>query len=265
MNKTIYDHQPNAGKQAGKIPVRAIVLAAGKGKRLQTEHQDLPKVLREAAGRPLLAWVLDNLAFIGPENTVLVVGFQAEKVRQTIGPAYQYAMQTEQLGTGHAVAAAASLFEDYDGDVLVIYGDMPLFKPDTYRNLVQKHQRSGADCTLLTAFTDDIPDYGRIVRDGRGEFTGIVEQKDCTPAQLKINEVNPGVYVFRGPLLFEVLRGLRNNNAQGEYYLTDVPLMIRQAGCQVATESIHDDRQIIGVNTPEDLSRCEQFLLEERQ
>jgi len=247
----------------GTRPVKAVVLAAGKGKRLHSETMDLPKVLRMAAGRPLLAWVLDNLSFIRPEDITLVVGFQAEKVRQAMGGAYVYALQTEQLGTGHAVAAAAPQFKDYNGDVLVIYGDMPLFKPETYRGLVAKHQQSGADCTLLTAVTDEIPDYGRIIRDRQGRFSGIVEQKDCTPEQRLINEVNPGVYVFRSQLLFQVLSSLRNNNAQGEYYLTDVPLLIRENGGQIETEIIHDDHQILGVNTPEDLARCERILQEE--
>lgn len=244
--------------------IRAIVLAAGKGKRLYSETSDLPKVLRAAAGRPLLAWVLDNLTFIAPERTILVVGFQADKVRLAMGDAYEYAVQEEQLGTGHAVASAAPLLRDYDGDVLVIYGDMPLFKPDTYRKLVKKHQVSGADCTMLTALTDIIPDFGRILRDEKGRFAGIIEQKDCTPEQRLINEVNPGIYVFRTPLLLSALRGLRNNNAQGEYYLTDVPLLILQSGGWIETETIHDDNQIIGVNTLEDLARCERILLEER-
>jgi len=244
--------------------IRAVVLAAGKGKRLHSESVDLPKVLREAAGRPLLAWVLDNLAFVSHDRTILVVGFQAEKVMAVMGSSYRYALQKEQLGTGHAVASAAPLLQDYTGDVLVIYGDMPLFQPDTYRKLVEKHQASGADCTMLTALTDDIPDYGRIIRDTQGHFAGIVEQKDCTPEQLKINEVNPGIYVFKAPLLLQVLSSLRNENAQGEYYLTDVPLLVMQSGGRIETETIHDDDQIIGVNTLEDLARCERILLGER-
>ena len=244
--------------------VRAVVLAAGKGKRLHSESADVPKVLRQAAGRPLLAWVLDNVAFIRHDRTILVVGFQAEKVKAAMGDSYRYALQKEQLGTGHAVASAAPLLQDYDGDVLVIYGDMPLFKPDTYRKLVDKHQASGADCTMLTALTDNIPDYGRIIRDAQGHFAGIVEQKDCTPEQLSINEVNPGIYVFRAPLLLQVLSSLRNENAQGEYYLTDVPLLVKQTGGRIETETIHDDDQIIGVNTLEDLARCEQIIAEGR-
>ena len=260
------DLKMGSARPAAATPreIRVIVLAAGKGKRLQSESTDLPKVLREAAGRPLLAWVLDNLAFISQDRTILVIGFQAEKVQLAMGETYQYAFQKEQLGTGHAVAAAAPLLQDYEGDVLVIYGDMPLFKPDTYRKLVEKHQASGADCTMLTAIADHIPDYGRVLRDANGRFAGIVEQKDCTPEQLLIHEVNPGIYVFKAPLLLRVLSSLRNENAQGEYYLTDVPLLVMETGVKIETETIHDDDQIIGVNTLEDLARCERILQKER-
>jgi UDP-N-acetylglucosamine diphosphorylase/glucosamine-1-phosphate N-acetyltransferase len=244
--------------------IRIIVLAAGQGKRLRSEDSDLPKVLRQVAGRPLLAWVLDHLAWAGPKAVTLVVGYQAGKVRQAFGDAYEYALQKEQLGTGHAVASAAEGFAGYQGDVLVVYGDMPLYSPETYRKLVLRHQESGADCTLLTAIASDIPAYGRIVRDSDGHFRGIVEQKDCTPEQLQIREVNPGVYVFRSPLLFQSLKQLRNDNAQGEYYLTDLPGLLLQAGCKVETWTIEDDHQILGVNTPEDLAVCEKILKEVR-
>jgi UDP-N-acetylglucosamine diphosphorylase/glucosamine-1-phosphate N-acetyltransferase len=246
------------------LDLKAIVLAAGKGKRLQTETSDLPKVLRQAAGRALLEWVLDHIAFIDPADTTLVVGFQADKVRQAIGPAYQYAVQTEQLGTGHAVAAAVPLLAGFGGDILVVYGDMPLLRKQTYYNLAATHRRGGADCTMLTAVTTHIPDYGRIVRDPDGRFAGIVEQKDCTSEQLLINEVNPGVYAFRAGPLFDALSRLSNKNAQGEYYLTDVPLIMRQMGCTIATETIHDEDEILGVNTPEDLARSEILLQEVR-
>ncbi|HBP38477.1 MAG TPA: UDP-N-acetylglucosamine diphosphorylase [Clostridiales bacterium] len=244
--------------------LRIIVLAAGQGKRLRSDDSDLPKVLRQVAGRPLLAWVLDHLAWAGPGAVTLVVGYQAEKVRQAFGGNYKYALQKEQLGTGHAVASAAEDFAGYQGDVLVVYGDMPLYRPETYRNLVLRHQESDADCTLLTAVTSDIPAYGRIVRDQEGRFRSIVEQKDCTAEQLQIREVNPGVYVFRSPLLFQTLKQLRNDNAQGEYYLTDLPGLLLQASCKIETWTIEDDRQILGVNTPEDLAVCEEILKEAR-
>ncbi|MDW7657204.1 MAG: NTP transferase domain-containing protein [Bacillota bacterium] len=257
MNDRQHDFTQIAG-------LKAIVLAAGKGKRLQSETSDLPKVLRQAAGRALLDWVLDHIAFIEPADTILVVGFQADKVRQAVGPSYQYAVQQEQLGTGHAVSAATPLLKGYTGDVLVVYGDMPLLKIQTYYNLAMKHRRGGADCTMLTAVTAHIPDYGRILRDAEGRFAGIVEQRDCTPEQLLINEVNPGVYAFRAEPLFQALSRLGNKNAQGEYYLTDVPLIMRQMGCSIDTETIYDEDEILGVNKPDDLVRCENLLQEVR-
>ena len=249
-------------KRAELPGMKAVVLAAGKGKRLQSEHSDLPKVLRQAAGRPLLDWVLEHIAFIRPENTIIVVGFMADKVKQAVGASYRYALQREQLGTGHAVAAAAPELSGDPGDVLVVYGDMPLVQTDTYYNLARKHQQSGADCTMLTAVVANIPDYGRIIRSPDGRFAGIVEQKDCTPEQLKINEVNPGIYVFRIQPLLLALQNLGNNNAQREYYLTDVPQIMRLSGLRVETETLYDEKQILGVNTLQDLNRSESYLQE---
>lgn len=240
--------------------LKIVVLAAGKGKRLQSESVDLPKVLRKAADRPLLDWVLDHVAFVEASNIIIVVGFQAEKVREAMGPAYRYVLQDKQLGTGHAVAVAKPLLESFSGDVLVVYGDMPLLKTETYHELVLKHQAGHADCTMLTAYTEEPPAYGRIIRDQDGSFAGIVEEKDCTAEQRLIKEVNPGVYVFRCEALLQALDGLSNNNAQGEYYLTDVPLIMRQNGKRIDTVTIHDDIQILGVNTPEDLERSERLL-----
>lgn len=245
-------------------PLKVIVLAAGKGSRLQSEQHDLPKVLRQAAGRPLLAWVADNLSFAKPADIIMVVGFQAEKVKEAMGGEYRYVLQTEQLGTGHAVMAAADELAEYDGDILAVYGDMPLFESQTYTDLIARHQRSGADCTLLTAHTETLLSYGRILRDDSGRFSGIVEQKDCTPEQLAIREVNPGVYVFRAKPLFSMLGQLGNDNQQGEYYLTDVPKLMQAAGLTLETHLIEDEQQILGVNTEEDLAFCT-AVLQQRQ
>jgi UDP-N-acetylglucosamine diphosphorylase/glucosamine-1-phosphate N-acetyltransferase len=244
-------------------PLKVIVLAGGQGKRLQQDAVALPKVLTPAAGRPLLAWVLDHLSFILPQDTIIVTGYLAEQVEQASGSQYCFARQSAPLGTGHAVAAAADCLAGYTGDVLIAFGDMPLVRSETMRSLIEQHVRQDADATILTAVVDQIPPYGRIIRDSQGRLTGIVEERDCTPEQRLIREVNPSVYVFRAQPLFEALRGLGNNNAQGEYYLTDVPQLMLQAGRSIATVTIRDDRQILGVNTPEDLARCELILQEE--
>ena len=240
--------------------MKSIVLAAGKGKRLHSEEFNLPKVMREANGKPLIGYALDSTDFIEKKDTVIVVGYMKEKVMEKLGDEYNYSVQEEQKGTGHAVACAAEHFENYDGDVLILYGDMPLFKKETYKAVIDKHVESGADCTLLTAIIDNPPAYGRIVRGEDGKLADIVEEKDCTPAQKEIKELNVGIYVFKAKLLFEGLKQLKNNNAQGEYYLTDKPKIFISEGKKVETHSITNEVEIYGVNTIEDLKFCEEQL-----
>ena len=241
--------------------MKAIVLAAGKGKRLHSEQFNLPKVMREANGKPLIRHVLGNIDFIDKKDTVVVVGYMKEKVIENLGSDYLYSVQDEQKGTGHAVMCAAEHFENYDGDVLVLYGDMPLFKKETYKAVIEKHEKSGADCTLLTAIIDNPPAYGRIVRDEKtGKLSDIVEEKDCTPEQKNIKELNVGIYVFKSKLLFEGLKKLKNNNAQGEYYLTDMPKIFILEGKKAETHAITNEVEIYGVNTVEDLKFCEEQL-----
>ncbi|MBQ4544822.1 MAG: NTP transferase domain-containing protein [Oscillospiraceae bacterium] len=239
--------------------MKAIVLAAGKGKRLQSEKFNSPKVLREAKGRALLSYVLDNISFIPQEDTVIVVGYKREMVIEKTKGNYKFATQEEQLGTGHAVASAREYFENYDGNVIVLYGDMPMLKKDTYAAMVKQHEESGADCTFLTAISESPLAYGRIIREN-GKIVDIVEQKDCNAQQLAIKELNVGVYVFNSKALFENLSKLKNDNAQGEYYLTDVPKLFIADGMKVDSYTIGDTCEIYGVNTMEDLEFCEKNL-----
>ena len=239
--------------------MKAIILAAGKGKRLLSETMNMPKVLRLAAGKPLIGHVLSNIDFIDDKDIVIVAGYKREMVFETLGDKYVYAVQEEQKGTGHAVMMAKDAFEGYTDDVIVLYGDMPLFKKETYKNLIKAHQQSGADCTILTAITDDKLAYGRIIREN-GEVADIVEDKDCTPEQKEIKELNVGVYVFKADVLFSNLDKIKNNNAQGEYYLTDVPKILIGEGKKIASYSTTDSTEILGVNTPEDLELCEKVL-----
>lgn len=241
--------------------MKAIVLAAGKGTRLNSEKAHLPKVMREAAGRTLLSYVLENISFIPQKDIVIVVGYMADTVKAAFPGDYRFVMQTEQLGTGHAVAMAKDELAGYTGDVLVCFGDMPLFSPETFKELFRKHAESGAAVTLLTAMTEVPPAYGRIIRDADGNIADIVEQKDCTPEQAKIREVTPGVYVFKAEWLLKALSKLQNNNAQGEYYLTDTPKIIMSMGGKVGSAVIDDADQIVGVNTKEDLAYAESILL----
>lgn len=242
--------------------MRAIILAAGKGTRLQSEQFNLPKVLRSLCGKPLIGHVLSNVSFIKPEDTAIVVGYMREKVEEAVGGAYKFAVQAEQKGTGHAVLSAEEYFTDYDGDVIILFGDMPMFKKEHYEGVIKKHQESGADLTILTAVIDAPLPYGRIIRDENGNVKDIVEHKDCTEEQRKIKELNVGIFVAKSRLLFEALHKIGNNNAQGEYYLTDVPKILISEGKTVTSHAIFDEVAIVGVNTVEDLEFCEKHMKE---
>ena len=244
--------------------MKAIVLGAGKGTRLQSEKFQMPKVLRQANGRALIDYVLEHIDFIAPEDTVVVVGYKKEAVRDALaGRNYLFSDQDEQLGTGHAVNCARDHFEGYDGHVLVLYGDMPLLSKATYQKIIEQHTASGSDCTIMTAVVDDPLPYGRIIKDEKGGLVDIVETKDCTPEQLAVKELNIGVYVFRSSLLFDNLKELKNNNAQGEYYLTDIPKILLKKGAKISTCTVCDNTEIYGVNTVEDLEFCEAKLKNE--
>ena len=239
--------------------IKAVILAAGKGTRLQTEGCDLPKVMRQALGRPLLGYVLDALDFIPQENIVIVVGYKKEKVMDYFTD-YTYAEQKEQLGTGHAVMCAADSLAGDRGSVVICCGDMPLIRKETYAALVQKHFEEDNDCTILTGVTENNKNYGRIVRDADGRFLRMVEEKDCTEEEEQIREINSGVYVFKTEHLLPTLSGLGNNNAQGEYYLTDVPAILREQGAKIGICCRELGSEIIGVNTVEQLEMVEDIL-----
>lgn len=238
---------------------KAVILAAGKGTRLQSEQYQLPKVLREANGQPLLHYVLEALDFLPQENTVIVAGYMKEKVMDRF-PDYPYAIQAEQKGTGHAVQCAKSELQGFDGTVLVCCGDMPLIKKETYQALLKAHEASGNPCTFLTGTSNQDLPYGRILRDEKGDFLRVVEDKDCTPEQKAIRELNAGVYAFDCKELLSCLELLKNDNAQGEYYLTDVPELMRNRGGKIGICCVELNEQIIGVNTVEQLQEVEDFL-----
>jgi bifunctional N-acetylglucosamine-1-phosphate-uridyltransferase/glucosamine-1-phosphate-acetyltransferase GlmU-like protein len=223
--------------------IKAVVLAAGKGTRLQTEGCDLPKVMREACGQPLISYVLDAISFIDNKDIILVVGYKKEDIlaRYSI---YPYAVQAEQLGTGHAVMSAENALQGFDGSVLICYGDMPLLSQHTYKALVSAHFYENNDCTILSSNSNEKLPYGRIVRDNHGNFVKIVEDRDCSETEK----------------LLPALAKLKNNNAQGEYYLTDVPAILRSEGSKVGICTLDLGNEIIGVNTLEQLHQVETFI-----
>lgn len=238
--------------------MRSIVLAAGKGTRLAQEGVDLPKAMRLALGKPLLGYVLDALP-TGREDTVIVVGYKKEYITAAF-PGYTFAEQAEQLGTGHAAMCAVPALGDYDGDVLICFGDMPLVRAETYAALAADHRASGAVCTVLSGVTDEPLPFGRVLRDESGNFERIVEDRDCTPEQKKIRELNSGLLCADFRKMAAALRELKTDNAQHEYYLTDLPYILKAHGEKVRVLSLPMDNQLIGVNTPAQLTQVEGIL-----
>jgi UDP-N-acetylglucosamine diphosphorylase/glucosamine-1-phosphate N-acetyltransferase len=239
--------------------LKAVVLAAGRGTRMQTEGEDLPKVLREACARPLLYYVLDALSFLEKSDAVIVAGYQKEKLFARF-PDRVFAVQAEQLGTGHALQSALPALGDFTGSVLVCYGDMPLLRRETYEALAARHAAQGNDCTLLSDVSAEPLPFGRVIRDGGGAFLRIVEDRDCTDAERAVTELNSGVYAFKMPALVPALQSLGRANAQGEYYLTDVPGILRAGGARVGVCCLELGDEIVGVNTPEQLRLVEDIL-----
>lgn len=234
-----------------------VILAAGLGTRMRSS---LPKALHLLAGKPLVRHVLDAVMQTGPSRTVVVVGHQADRVRGAMdGYAVETVHQAEQLGTGHAVRQAAAHIEAAEGPVAVLCADTPLLTAGTLISLIEAHSRSRAAVTVMTAAVDNPTGYGRVVR-GRSGVQRIVEEKDATAAQKKICEVNTGIYCFEKKFLLTALGGIRNKNAQGEYYLPDTILLARRKKLKVAAVLCQDPDEAMGINSRFDLSQAEMVL-----
>ena len=241
-------------------PLKAAILAAGAGKRMRADGSALPKVMREAYGVPLLGYVLRALDFIPPADTLLIVGYQWETVCAAF-PDYPFALQAEQLGTGHAARIAMEALPEFEGDLLICCGDMPLMRRETYWALAETHRESGNACTLLSGTTPfSLPNYGRVLRNAEGVFDRIIEARDASERELAIPELNAGVYLFDARALRGALGSLRRNNAQAEYYLTDAPALIQAQGGKVGVCRRELGSELLGVNTPEQLLAVERAL-----
>ncbi|QXA19492.1 bifunctional UDP-N-acetylglucosamine diphosphorylase/glucosamine-1-phosphate N-acetyltransferase GlmU [Streptococcus gordonii] len=223
----------------------AIILAAGKGTRMKS---DLPKVLHKVAGISMLEHVFRSVNAINPEKTVTVIGHKAELVEQVLAGQTEFVRQTEQLGTGHAVMMAEPVLENLTGQTLVIAGDTPLITGESLKNLIDFHINHKNVATILTAEADNPFGYGRIVRNQHGEVLKIVEQKDASDFEQQIKEINTGTYVFDNARLFEALKNINTNNAQGEYYITDVIGIFRENGEKVGAYTLKDFDESLGVN-----------------
>lgn len=221
---------------------------------------DLPKGLHQVAGVPMVQLVCEAVTDAGVSNPIVVVGYQGEKVRGALGPAFGFAVQEEQLGTGHAALMAAQLLANHDGPVLVTPGDTPLLSAETLRSLIDNYIKNKAQVAMATFVTVEPKGYGRIVRGADGTVAGIVEEKDATAEQKQILEVNPAVYVFDCKLLFEILPGLKNSNAQGEYYLTDAIAEICNRGGKVVATVFDDPDEFMGVNDRWQLAEASRIM-----
>ncbi len=237
----------------------AVVLAAGKGTRMKTE---LPKVLVPACGRPLVEYVLDVLDQIGVDQSLVVVGYRADQVQEALAHRLnvEFVLQSPQLGTGHAVQVCEPRLRDHDGPVLVLTGDSPMTRPESLTQLLECYQQSRPACVLGTLIKEDPTGLGRIVRNADGRFEAIVEEKDATPEQRAIREVNMSTYVFDCQALLESLEELRNDNRQEEYYLTDCPGILLRQGRTVRALPVLQDCEALSVNSLDDLRRVEAEL-----
>lgn len=234
----------------------AVVLAAGKGTRMKS---DLPKVLCEANGRPLIDWVLDALEAAGVQQFLVVVGYEADRVKKALQDrdGVKFVLQDQQLGTGHAVKVCEDHLEGHDGPVLIVAGDSPMIQPESIRSLLDGFETEALDCLLGTLLKDNPQGLGRIVRDKVGRFEGIVEEKDATDEQRAINEVNMSTYLFRPEHLLWALGQLKNNNRQGEFYLTDCPAILLGAGRKIDALPVLKPCEALSVNTVDELAEVE--------
>jgi bifunctional UDP-N-acetylglucosamine pyrophosphorylase/glucosamine-1-phosphate N-acetyltransferase len=237
-----------------------LVLAAGKGTRLRS---GTIKLLHAVAGRPMVSWVLDAAQALKPSATITVVGFQADRVKAALADSGSaFVLQKEQRGTGHAVLQASRAIGSKSGDLLILNGDLPTLRSATLRKLVNGHRRSGAALTVLTAELSDATGYGRILRNRSGHVERIVEHRDASTEQRRVKEINTGVYVADPGKLLRVLRKLKPNNDQGEYYITDAVQKLLSAGEPVAAICHSDAEEVLGVNTRKELARSSQVLFE---
>ena len=245
---------------------KVIILAAGKGTRINDENHPMPKVLREAHGRPLISYVIDSTSLLGikPEDITIVVGYMKEMVVERFKDCgYKFAVQDDGgYGTGYAVKCAMeqSGLNDFGGTIVILSGDVPLVKKETVFRLADENLKNGNSCTLLSCISKRELPFGRIIRDENGRFTGIVEDKNCSPEQKKIRELNVATYAFDAKKLAEALKEITFNSLTGEMYLTDVPAVMLAKKEKIDAVPTDDETEMLGVNTFADLKIIEDVL-----
>jgi bifunctional UDP-N-acetylglucosamine pyrophosphorylase/glucosamine-1-phosphate N-acetyltransferase len=235
----------------------AVVLAAGQGTRMKSK---LYKVLHPVAGKPMVQHVLDHLKSVQLDNVITIVGFGAEKVKEEINGETEFVVQEEQLGTAHAVLQADELLKDAKGTTIVACGDTPLITGETFRQLVEHHEKNQASATILTAKTSQPAGYGRVIRNDAMQVERIVEHKDANEEELLVEEINTGTYCFNNEDLFSTLKKVSNDNAQGEYYLPDVIELLKKEAKLVTAYETDDFDETIGINDRVALAEAEKVL-----
>ena len=228
-----------------------IIMAAGKGTRMNSKR---PKVLHELAGKSLINHVINTAKLLSPKYIVVILGYESDLIKQSINDDnILFSIQRRQKGTGHAVMKAKQHLHKFKGQTLVLSGDVPLIKKETLISLYKKQINNNLDACMLTADMEDPTGYGRVIRDGHEHLKYVKEHKDCNEQQIKVKEINSGIYIFNTQTLFKLLPKLDNNNSQSEYYLPDVlSLIIAQHG-KIGLEKTMDNIEIQGVNTLEQL------------
>lgn len=241
----------------------AIILGAGKGTRMnEGRASEIPKVMFKLNSEPIIKHSVRLIKNAGIKKIVVVVGYKKEMVMDYLGGEVDYAVQDEQLGTGHAVMMAEKNLKGKAESLIIFYGDSPLYKSESIRKLIELYEGEKPTVAMLTVIFEDpiFWAFGRIIRDQNNNVIGIVEQKDCSPEQLKIKESNPGFYIFNAQWLWENLSKLESNNNQKEYYLTDMIKIACEQGKKVVAIPVEEEEEALGINTPEQLKQAEDVL-----
>ncbi len=239
-------------------PFLTIIMAGGMGKRMKS---DLPKVLHQLAGKPLIHYVIDVAKEVGSSRTIIIVGYKRELVREaTLDSGVEWVVQEEQLGTGDAVRSCLPLIEDYSGDILVLSGDVPLLRTASIREALKIHRQTEAAVTVFTFIPKYPGGYGRIIRGDASEIIKIVEQKDATHEEEKVGEVNGGIYFYRAEALRRSLELVDNNNKAGEYYITDTISILKGWGERLSAYLVENPVELAGVNSREHLLELEKEI-----
>lgn len=239
-----------------------VLLAAGQGRRMKSNRA---KVLHTLCGWPMVCHVIARALPLSPERLVIVVGRQGASVREAIASCLPqgrvtFVEQKERLGTGHAVLAAQRALSGFSGDVLILSGDVPLLSTNTMKDFLRRHRQRRCDLSLMSFQPEDPAGYGRILKDDQGQLQGIVEEGEALPAQLALGEVNAGIYLVKAKQLFPLLGKVRNDNKQGEYYLTDIVGLAAAAGRRCRTHPVQNPMEIMGINTRAELARADEIL-----